>query len=699
MTSINEIIKREVNPFDLINLKPGNFWAEKQESTLTVDSIHQEVVVEVEGILDLVANDNRSRTLLLLGDSGSGKSHLLGRIKRTFNSKAFFAYISPWADSDYIWRHTLRYTVDSLMQTPEGAEESQLMLWLKGLSAFTKRSIKQRIFDDHVWQLLQSDRKKFIKHLKTTYQTERIYNSDRFFGVLHDLADPELYLSACEWLRGDDLSDESMADINVKHSIDSEDAAKNILANFGKISTATHPIVLCFDQLDNIPKLPDGFQDFQSLFNVNTTIHNDGLKNFLIVISLITDTWRRNRDRIQQADKVRSERAIQLKRITLDQASALWAYRLQPLHSQANPQPDSPIFPLTRQLLEEEFPGGKTLPRYALNLGKQEYHNYKNKLLINITPPPTKDEKTVVGDKNPVEVGKKLTGAAETRVAAEEKLAEFKLLWQDEYKKNQSKITKITILSAPEIVRMLQESLAALEITDIKPKLLSGNSASYSLSYQHNGKQIGIVWTEDANMRSFCSVMNACQKAVEENTSITLFLIRAAGVGQPKLEGNKIYRKVFNNSQHHHIKPNLLSVHYLATYHSLVNSALASELVVAGKTVNLEQLQSLIRESKILHNCNLLQELGIVYEKPKDRENDKSEALNKEVKDFLLNLITTQGLLSKTILIQNSIHQYPQINQSQVENLIQQLCESKQVSIINPNEPPEEHLVCLIPQG
>ncbi len=686
MTSINDIIKREVNPFDLINLKPGNFWAEKQESTLTVDSIHQEVVVEVEGILDLVAQDNRSRTLLLLGDSGSGKSYLLGRLKGTFNSKAFFAYISPWADSDYIWRHTLRYTVDSLMQTPEGAEESQLMLWLKGLSAFTKRSLKERIFDDHVWQLLQSDRKKFIRHLKTSYQTERIYNPDRFFGVLHDLADPELYLSACEWLRGDDLSDESMADIKVKHCIDSEDAAKNILANFGKISTATQPIVLCFDQLDNIPKLSDGYQDFQSLFNVNTTIHNEGLKNFLIVISLITDTWRKNRDRIQQADKVRSERAIQLKRITLDQAAALWAYRLQAIHSQANPQPDSPIFPLNRQLLEEEFPGGKTLPRYTLNLGKQEYHNYKNKLLLNITPAPTKDKKPVEVNKNTVEVDKKL-------VAAEEKLAEFQLIWQDEYKKVQSKITKITILSAPEIVRMLQESLAALEIIDIKPKLLSGNSASYSLSYQHHSNKVGIVWTEDANMRSFCSVMKACQKAVEDNSSITLFLIRAAGVGQPKLEGNKIYRKVFNNSQHRHIKPNMPSVHYLATYHSLVNSALASELVVAGKTVNLQQLQSLIRESEIFCNCTLLQELGIVS------KNGGNGGNGNEVKDFLLNLVKTQAFLSKNILIENSIRQYPQINQSQVENLIQQLCESKQVSIINPNEPPEEHLVCFIPQG
>jgi len=174
MTSIEELLKREVNPFDLINLKPGNFWGEKQDSALTVESIHQEAIAEIEMLLNLVATDSRSRTALLLGDSGSGKSYLLGRLKRTLNPKAFFAYIGPWADSDHIWRHTLRYTVDSLMQVPEGQQESQLMLWLKGLSAFTKRSIKQRVFNDNFWELLQSDRRKFIKHLKDTYKRRNL---------------------------------------------------------------------------------------------------------------------------------------------------------------------------------------------------------------------------------------------------------------------------------------------------------------------------------------------------------------------------------------------------------------------------------------------------------------------------------------------------------------------------------------------
>ncbi|MBW4635206.1 MAG: ATP-binding protein [Iphinoe sp. HA4291-MV1] len=390
MLSINDIIKREVNPFDLTNLKPGNFWGEQQDSMLMVESIHQETIAELEELLDLVFTDNRSRSVLLLGDSGSGKSYLLGRLKRTFNPKAFFAYIGPWADSDYIWRHVLRYTVDSLIQVPEGEQESQLMLWLKSLSAFTKRNLQQRFFNDSIWLLLQSDRQKFIKHLKQTYKQASIYNADMFFGVLHDLTNPELYPLACEWLKGDDLSEESMQELKVKHCIDSEDAAKNILANFGRIATDTQPIVLCFDNLDNIPCLPDGSQDFQVLFNVNTTIHNNYLKNFFVIISLVTNTWKRNIARIQSADKARIERSIQLKLITLDQAEALWAYRLKAVHQKANPQPNSPIFPLKRQFLEESFPGGKTMPRNTLILGKQEYQKYKFSILNTKTSDTTK---------------------------------------------------------------------------------------------------------------------------------------------------------------------------------------------------------------------------------------------------------------------------------------------------------------------
>jgi len=656
MTDINDIIKREVNPFDIINLKPTNFWAEEQDSKLMVESIHKEAIIEIEGLLDLVGQDHRSRTVLLAGESGSGKSYLLGRLKRTLNPKAFFAYIlCNWADSSNIWRHILRHTVDSLIQVPEGEKESQLMLWLKSLTAFTSSDITKRIFNDNFWEALQSNRQKFIKHLKDTYKKAGIYNPDMFFGVLHDLANPELYDLACEWLRGDDLNEDSMKEIKVKTCIDTEDTAKNILANFGRISTQTQPIVLCFDNLDTMPQLPEGFLDIQPFFNVNTTIHGDNLKNFLVIISVITNTLKRHFDRILPADKAGIHKTIQLKPITIKQAEALWAYQLQPLHQLASPRPESPIFPLNREMLDKTSPGGKTMPRNALALGRQEYQKYKG----SVDPDPTP--------------------------------AEFELLWQHEYTKSQGKITKISLLSSPDLIQMLQQSISSLKMQGVKTKLLSGKYASYSLSYQHPTKRekLGIVWTEDSNMNSFYHIMNACQTVLQKNLCQTMYLIRGGDLGKPNMAGNQLYRQIFTDTNHVHIKPSLQSIHYLATYQSLVNSAKSQELVIGGKTINLQRLETLINESEILNQCTLLQDLKIVPPGPDPKP--------LPVKDFLFNLVKTQHLLGKPTLIDNAISNFPTVNEAQINVLIQQLCQENKIQILNPKAKPEAQLICLVP--
>ena len=685
MTSIKNIIQREVNPFDLIDFKPGNFWGEKQNPTDSIDSIHQEVIGEVEGLLDLVIKDNRSRSLLLLGDSGSGKSYLLGRLKRILNSKAFFAYIGPWADSDYIWRHVLRSTVDSLIQIPEGQQESQLLLWLKSLSAFTK--------GNSISQLLQSDRRKFIQHLKKTYNRSGLYNPDFFLGVLYDLTNPELYPIACEWLRGDDLSEESMEALKVRSCIDSEDAAKNILANFGRISTQTQPIVLCFDNLDNIPRLSPDYQDFQSLFNINTTIHNSYLKNFLVIISVITNTWRINLKSIQQADRDRIDRELKLKKINLEQVEALWAYRLKPLHKQAVVQPTSAIFPFNRQFLEESFQSGKTLPRNALTVARNEYHRYKISLLDSSQMPQpddsAKNRKFVIktpGQTKPPIVITTTEGTKDSETIA----AEFQLLWLHEYRKIEEKISKITFLSAPDLIGMLKEALEALQVNGIEAKLISGKYAGYSFSYQQprNRERVGIVWTEDSNMISFYNVMKASDKAINKQLSDKLYLIRSGNLGNSRLKGYQLYQQIFTGNKNIHIKPNLPSVHLLATYHSLVNSALAYELVIAGNTIKLPQLQSLIRESKILDKCTLLQQLGIV-------EEEIIEPDFEPVKKLLLNLVKTQSVMGTPALITNSIAEFPDVSENDVILQIQALCQERKVKILDPKAELEDQLICL----
>jgi hypothetical protein len=676
MTSIDNIILKSTNPFD--NYRSVNFWQPQKQPEPVVESIHQDAIATIEEALDRVVQDHCTRTVMLQGDPGSGKTYILGRLKKKLNHKAFFVYIQPFPQSDRIWRHILRYTVNSMIQVPEGQKDSQLMLWLRSLSAFTKHSLERRILKDNFWELFTSDRKHFIKHLKDTYQQAGIYNADNFFGVLHDLTDPELYTSACQWLQGDQLSEESLKELGIKGLIDTEEAAYETLSNFGRISTETQPIVLCFDQVQSIARLPDGSLDLPTLFSVNTKVHDEN-NNFFVILSITTDTWRQYENRIEQCHKDRIDTEAYLKPISLKEAESLLATRLYPLHRQANPKPDSPIYPLTQQFLTDEFKRGRTSPREALMFGRDVVQDYKKWLAGGKQGvfQPTKKKKPDVSDR-------------------EELLANFKLKWIEDFNKVQQRITKVRQESSPELIQMLQEALVALQADKIKTPLLTGTKfASYSLSYQIPGKseRIGVVWTEDQNMGTFFHVMEACRKAIEQKLCQTLYLIRAEGLGKPNNKGYKLYTKIFTGSPHERIIPNPLSVQYLVTYYDLVKETREGDFVIRGETIGLKNLQALIRESEVLHDCPLLQELEIVTGgiiKPLSLE---------PVKDFLLNFVITQQFLGRQTLIHNASSQFPDVDESQIDQLIDQLCQENKIQILDPRAKPKAQLVCLVPKA
>ncbi|MEL7313806.1 MAG: ATP-binding protein [Cyanobacteria bacterium J06559_3] len=485
MTSLKQLIQHNLNPFDPSTFRPGNFWQESQNPALEVDSIHWSILQEVDQILDQTAKDRRTRTILLAGDSGAGKSYLLGRLKRQLNRKAFFAYISPWPNSDYLWRHTLRSVVDSLIQVPEGQSESQLLLWLKGLPSLHNRSIVK-------WVL--GERGTFIQDLQASFPVG-ITNSKEFFGVLYDLAtNPELRVLAYNWLKGDNLDKEDLKTLRIKQPIDSEDAAYNILSNIGRIAASTQPIVLCFDNLDSIPRLANDKPDLQSLFNLNSTIHNEKLRNFLVLISIVTGTWRENKKAIQPADLARIDQTLQLKQINWDQAEALWAARLAPIYAQAKPKPESAIAPLSRDWLTHEFRSGRTLPRNALKLGQDLIASFKAR---NGQLPSPESTSLIDGGK----------GSDEDE--AEKILASFKLTWDKEFQTVHERLTRIRQFTSPDLIWRLQQVLEALEVPQVTAQFLGGSKyASYSLSHQKNAST-GVVWNEDPNMTTFYHVMKA----------------------------------------------------------------------------------------------------------------------------------------------------------------------------------------------
>ncbi len=494
-------------------------------------------------MLDRVTADGRTRSLLISGEAGSGKTYLLGRLKKALNSKAIFVYVGSCPNNDHIWRHTLRETVDSLVQVPEGQKDSQLMLWLKNLSVFKKATLKDKLFTIPIWELGKSDRYKgrqeFIKKLRNSYQKFKIFNPDEFFGVLYDLTDSGLYSLACSWLREDSLNDESLKQLRVKSSTEDEDTARRILANFGEISGETLPIVVCFDELDNYEKLPDGLPDLLPLFAINTIINND-FSNFLAIVSIITDTWIRCKPKITQPNIDRINQKVELESINLDLAEGIWRSHLLPLHLQAESKPASPIYPFTRQDLEADFPRGRLSPRSALISGFERFKAYKQSLFGDRNIPPID---------RPVETDNGLS-----------------LVWIDEFNKVKQKVTRVAQLSSIVLLDMLKESLQLLQVSSIQPKVLPSKTyESYSFRYTYKSQHIVIVWSEHLS-KAFYNVMSACKKMHDNGEN--LCLIHSSGIGTAATKGHQVYRQVFTNSRSCHIIPDLKSIHYINTYYN-----------------------------------------------------------------------------------------------------------------------------------
>lgn len=357
---------------------------------------------------------------------------------------------------------------------------------------------------------------------------------------------PDWYTLACDWLRGDDLDDEGLSILGTQRAIATEHAAQGILANLGRLAADTQPIVLCFDQLDNIARTSEGVIDLQAIFNVNSTIHNPRLRNFLVIISIITSTW-------------------------------------------------------LKELIHVVYKG-----------------EFRPRLL----PSPTYA------------------------------------------------------------------------------------SQFFSIEVSRVGR-VGIAWNEDPNLTSFYHVMNACRRAVSLDLCQQLLFIRSEGIGKPGNQGYEFYQRIFTDTPHRHITPSLESVQFLATYHSLVNAAASGELVIAGTKPSIDDLESLLNESNVLRECDLLWDLDLLNgRRPKRQRVSKRDrpmhqpieirgAELSDVRTFLLDLLNAHQLLGRQVLVNAGVNQFPMPPATTIHQLVDQLQQQEQLQVLGALNNPDEQLVCL----
>jgi hypothetical protein len=283
-------------------------------------------------------------------------------------------------------------------------------------------------------------------------------------------------------------------------------------------------------------------------------------------------------------------------------------------------------------------------------------------------------------------------------------IAAFQLRWRETLRQTRDRVTHIRQFSEPERIHMLRQVLEVLGVCGVQPQILSSRTYSrYSLGFYWSFEvgRVGVIWVEEPNLVSFCNVMKACQKALRSNACEFLYLIRAESLGIPRNQGYRRYRELFVDSVHRHIVPDLNSMHILASYHDLLTAALGGDLILDDRPISPAQLQQLTRNTGVLQESCLLQELGAFGSDlssllTPDREEHRAAGLDRSVGDFIFALVQTQQLMGRLVLRETTAAQFEALTEDQIEREIDRLIEEGTIGVLDPSAPIASQLVCCL---
>src|SRR4030042_4762618 len=114
ITSVDlaNFLLHQPNPFE--DWIVGDIW----QDIIDVPEINQVITEKIYETIQQVQDQKFNRIFLLLGEPGSGKTHVLARIQRQAekNNKFLFVYVKPIGDLTKINQHILRELMISLQK-------------------------------------------------------------------------------------------------------------------------------------------------------------------------------------------------------------------------------------------------------------------------------------------------------------------------------------------------------------------------------------------------------------------------------------------------------------------------------------------------------------------------------------------------------------------------------------------------------
>ncbi|MCK4848479.1 MAG: ATP-binding protein, partial [Candidatus Heimdallarchaeota archaeon] len=246
------IILGKVNPFRSTSV--GDPW---QAEVIDVPEYNGKATRVVLETLDEVRSTGRSGMCMILGDAGTGKTHVLSRLRKIAEENNYmFVSVRPLGDLTRIYGHILQELMISLRKKDANEEYSPLEHFIGDVIAralsdgLPENPSAQRLaasFDQDPMKIFSYKPERFyssnLRKMAVNYLASSAPDIDiQFLEVLFHVLNPTMRPTAFKWLSGIEVSQRDLDRLEVPHSINSESRALSIIQTIS--SLAQKPILL-----------------------------------------------------------------------------------------------------------------------------------------------------------------------------------------------------------------------------------------------------------------------------------------------------------------------------------------------------------------------------------------------------------------------------------------------------------------------
>ncbi len=270
--------------------------------------------------LNRVREQEGSTSVLIFGEAGNGKTHLLARIRHYLietNRLHVFVSVRLQTSPNRLWRHIRRCFADSLIREVRG------------------RFLLEWIFFYRLRQLGAKNRFK-IKELRSFLRNLREKGNFSFnlCRILENLALNRNRMDIVDWLRGDSLDENAVSRLGLVFDHADDDAeeaeyrSRELIYELCRLAGECVPVLFCFDQIEALQRFPGDIAGVFAFGQAVRALH-DETQNVLLVSCVQTFFLGELKNAVMEPDyDALSANRMNLGLLNIEQAEKLVSARL-----------------------------------------------------------------------------------------------------------------------------------------------------------------------------------------------------------------------------------------------------------------------------------------------------------------------------------------------------------------------------------